>query len=96
MQTRQNSRAENKARKNATKTTTLLTFSKTATSAKKTQGKLQTAAKNVFERKTYSGQTGKAPKGPRKTKQYQRQANLLPSKLPTGQQFLFGFNLKKK
>ena len=54
---------------------------KNATGGKKTQGKLQAPAKNVFKRNTHSGQTAKGPKGPRKRKQYRKAGHRCPKQV---------------
>ena len=58
----------------------------------KTQGKLGTSEKNVFERKMHSAQTAKAPKDTRKTKQYNEAGQPSPKQVANRATIFFGFN----
>ena len=62
----------------------------------KTQGKLGTSEKNVFERKMHSAQTAKAPKDTRKTKEYHEAGQPCPKQVDLLATKKFRFQFLKK
>ena len=88
--------SENQSNKRSNGNRTTICGQKNATSAKKTQGKHRTPAKNKYQRKTKLVQTAKARKGAITAKQHNA-ANLdTPQVQRQDNFFFFGFSFKKK
>ena len=95
-QKQQKNTTKNKARKQATKTTTLFVFSKMLQAAKKRRENCKHQQKMFSNEKRTRDKPQKSPKAPGRENSITRQVNVVPSKLPTGQQKIFVINLKKK
>ena len=88
---------KSKTRKQVAKIATLIVFAKVIqTSKKKKNKKMQTPAKNIFQRKVHSFHTEKVGVNTRKTKQYSEAGQASPKHVANRATKKFGYNLKKK